>query len=343
MQTNFRVLFTGTLLAFLSCGVSAPPALAQDHAPSGMAHDMDQESLRILREKVPSYKTMTDAQINENMGTMPPDWMWYGSPESVHDKIGVLVVAHGSGTSGDKVLQEGVKPLAAAHPTAIGYGMAMMGSNHLQEAADKLTAGGAKTIVVVPAVVTEFSSIYRQWQYIFGLRSDSAYLDVPKVKTTAKVILAPAMNEHPMLTQILLDHAKEISTDPSKEVVILLGHGPTFDDENIIELSHIFVHAKRIKEQGKFADAKGITLQDDAPEAIRAANVAKLRAWVQHANDIGQTPLIVGYLISTRGIQYKVDEDLKGLKYKFHTKGISAHPNFTGWIRASVSEQTAAK
>lgn len=321
--------------------LAAPIASAQEHAPSGMAHDMDSESLRVLREKVPSYKTMTDAQINENMGQMPPDWMWYGSAEGVRDKIGVLVVAHGSGTRGDKVLQDGVAPMAGTHPVAIGFGMAMMGSGHLQQGVDKLTAAGAETIVVVPAVVTEFSSIYRQWQYIFGQRSDSAYLDVPRIRTKAKVILAPAMNEHPMLSKIMLDHATEISADPAKEVVILLGHGPTFDDENIVELSHIAVHAKRIKAEGKFADAKGVTLQDDAPDVIRAANVAKLRAWVQHANDIGQTPLVVGYLISTRGIQDKIAEDLKGLTYKFQAKGISAHPNFTGWIRATVDEQGA--
>jgi hypothetical protein len=50
---------------------------------------------------------------------------------------------------------------------------------------------------------------------------------------------------------------------------------------------------------------------------------------------------VVGYLISTRGIQDKIAEDLQGLNYKFQTKGLSAHPNFTAWIRASVAEQTA--
>ncbi len=328
----------------LGIALIATPALAQQYevrAPSGMAHEMDKASLDVLRTKVPGYVDMTDDQINASMGRMPPDWTWYGSAENVRDGVGVLVVAHGAGTSGDKVLQEGVAPLAAKHPTAIGFGMAMMSSGHIQEALDKLTNAGAKTVVVVPAVVTEQSSVYRQWAYLFGRRDDAGYLNVPRVKTSAKVIIAPAMDEHKLITEILLDHAKAISVDPAKEVVIVLGHGPTYDQENAIELKHISTHAARIKKAGNFFDAKGITLQDDSPAAVRAANVAKLRSWVAEANAAGKTPLVVGYLISTRGIQDKIAEDLKGLNYKFQTKGLSAHPNFTAWIRASVAEQTA--
>jgi len=332
-------LISACVVSFFAAQPS--PSFSQDHAPSGMAHDMGAESLRILREKVLGYRSMSDAEINASMGRMPPDWTWYGSPETVRDHVGVLVVAHGSGTNGDKVLQDGVAPLTAKYPTAIGFGMAMMGSNHIQQAVDKLTTAGAKTIVVVPAVVTEQSSVFRQWDYLFGRRNDSAYLDVPRIETKAKIIMAPAMDEHALVTDILADHAKEISVKPSDEVVIILGHGPTFDHENEIELKHIATHAARLKERGKYFDAKGLTLQDDAPEATRNANVATLRGWVADANKAGKTPLVVGYLISTRGIQDKIKQDLTGLDFKFQTKGMSAHPNFTAWIRATVAEQTA--
>lgn len=328
------------LATIVAIAMSAPLPLLAQPAPSGMAHDMDSESLRVLREKVASYRTMTDKEINEGMGMMPPDWTWFG-PDGVRDKVGVLVVAHGSGTNGDKIIQDGVGPIAKAHPTAIGYGMAMMGSSHLQQAVNKLTENGAETIVIVPAVVTDHSSVFRQWDYIFGRRPDSAYLDVPLVKTKAKVVMAPAMGEHPMITKVLADHAKEVSKDPSKEVVILLGHGPESAEENKIELAHMETHAKRIKAEGKYSDVRWLTLQDDAPDEVRSANVKKLRGWVEEIDKAGKTPVVVGYLISTRGIQHKIDEDLKGLKYTFQTKGISAHPNFTAWIRTTVDEQLA--
>jgi hypothetical protein len=329
----------------LLIGTAPALGLAQDEykgpKASGMAHDMDPKDIQILRDKIRGYRELTDTQINQSMGRMPPDWTWYGSAETVRDKVGVLVVAHGSGSSGDKVIQDGVGPVAAKHPTAISYGMAMMSSFHIQEGLNKLTAAGAETVVVVPAVVTDQSSVYRQWDYIFGRRKESAYLDVPVVQTSAKVIMAPAMTEHQLISAALLDHAKEISTDPSKEVVILLGHGPEDAKENKVELAHMATHAKRIKAEGKFSDVKHLTLQDDAPDAVRAANVATLRTWVAETDKAGKTPLVVGYLISTRGIQDKVKKDLSGLDYKFQTKGLSAHPNFTAWIRATVAEQDA--
>jgi sirohydrochlorin ferrochelatase len=339
MRQLHHLIIAGLLLT------PAIQAAAQDDykgpKATGMAHEMDPADIEILRQKVASYKNLTDQQINEGMGHMPPDWTWYGSPESVRDKIGVLVVAHGSGTNGDKIIQDGVAPVAAKHPTAVSYGMAMMSSFHIQEALNKLTAAGAETVVVVPAVVTDHSSVFRQWDYIFGRRKDSAYLDVPVVKTKAKVIMAPAMTEHPLITKVLLDHSKEVSVNPSQEVVILLGHGPESAEENVIELAHMATHAKRIKAEGKFSDVKHITLQDDSPQEVRSKNVATLRKWVEEIDKSGKTPVVIGYLISTRGIQDKIKEDLKGLDYKFQTKGISAHPNFTAWIRATVAEQEA--
>ena len=332
------------MLRILILVLAALPALAQrgERPPMGHAHQMAPADIEVLRQRVPSYKGLSDDSINQGMAYMPPDWTWYASADAVRDKVGVLVVAHGSGTSGDKVLQDGVTPVAEVHPTAIGFGMAMMGSGHIQNALNDLTAAGAETIVVVPAVVTEQSSIFRQWAYMFGQRDDAAYLDVARVKTSAKVVFAPAMAEHPVITELLFDHTKEVSKNPAKETVILLGHGPTLVAENEIELAHMKTHAMRIQVMGKFADAKGLTLQDDAPEEIRAANVKTLRGWVEDANKAGRTPLIIGYLISTRGIQDKIKEDLTGLDYVFQTKGMSAHPNFTKWVRQSVSEQIAA-
>jgi sirohydrochlorin cobaltochelatase len=331
-------------LMFVAAVTLCTPAFAQrgERPPMGHAHMMAPDDIQVLRERVPSYHDLSDDQINQGMAYMPPDWTWYASADAVKDKVGVLVVAHGSGTSGDKVLQDGIAAVAATHPTAIGFGMAMMGSGHIQRAVDDLVAAGAETVVVVPAVVTEQSSVFRQWAYMFGRRDDAAYLNVPRIKTTANVAFAPAMDEHPVITELLFDHTKEISKDPAKETVILLGHGPTFDHENAIELAHIATHAMRIRVMGKFADHKGLTLQDDAPAPIRAANVAKLRGWVEEANAAGRTPLIVGYLISTRGIQEKIEKDLAGLSYQFQSKGMSAHPNFTKWVRQSVTEQIAS-
>jgi sirohydrochlorin ferrochelatase len=181
--------------------------------------------------------------------------------------------------------------------------------------------------------------LHRQWDYIFGLRQDAAYLDVPKVKTEARIVMAPPMGDHPLMSKLLLDHAKELSTDPAKEVVILVGHGPTRAEDNAADMAIMNTHARRLAAAGKFSSVKAVNLQDDAPAPVREANVKLLRGWVADAAKSGRTPIIVGFLMSTRGIQGKIVEDLEGLPYKFQSKGITAHPNFTEWLRAIVAEQ----
>ena len=42
-----------------------------------------------------------------------------------------------------------------------------------------------------------------------------------------------------------------------------------------------------------------------------------------------------------RGIQPKLVDDLKGLTYKFQTKGLTSHPNFVVWVRETVAAQAA--
>jgi sirohydrochlorin cobaltochelatase len=308
-------------------------------ALSGMAHEMDAASLKVLRERVPSYAEATDAYINESMGRMAPDYFWTPGEELVRGDVGILVLAHGARAAGDQVMKDGVTPIAAHYPVAAAFGMAMMGSGHIQAAANRLTDAGAKTIVVVPVVVTKYASLYRQWDYILGNRSEGAYLDVPQIKTAAKVIIAPAIADHRLMTELLLDHARELSTNPAAETVILVGHGPANAEENAADTAIMAVHAERLKQQGGFAGTAALNLQDDAPDPIRAANVARLRALVEAANKSGRTPLVVGYLMATRGIQEKIQHDLAGLTYKFQPKGITSHPNFTAWVRETVADK----
>jgi hypothetical protein len=135
-----------------------------------------------------------------------------------------------------------------------------------------------------------------------------------------------------------LEYASEISDQPAEETLIVVGHGPQDAADNERELAILQQHVEFLEERSDFAQIKAINLQDDAIEAVRSANVAKLRSWIEAASDAGQRVLIVGYLMSTRGIQYKFKEDLKDLDYTLQTKGISSHSLFARWIELSVDE-----
>ena len=90
--------------------------------------------------KVALYRGMTDRELDMNMNAMGPDYAWYVSDRKLRGSTGVLILSHGVGENSDRILKEAFEPIGAQRPTAIGFGMAMMGSAHLQAAVDDLRA-----------------------------------------------------------------------------------------------------------------------------------------------------------------------------------------------------------
>jgi hypothetical protein len=305
----------------------------------GMKHQMDPALTNELREKVSSWKGYSDAQIALSMDAMGAEYAWYISPPEVKGSQGVLILLHGFRDPGDGIFKDRVAPIGKIFPTSMGVGMAMMMSQHIQIALDDLKAAGAKEVVVLPVTSTETNELYRQWLYILGRLDKAEYASVPQVKTNLKLKIVPPPGDSALVAETLLDYAKEISTDPKNEVVIIAGHGPTGSADNDAEMKLLANLAKIVQEDGGFAGAYGQTLQDDAPPAIRAGNVQKLRALVENATKSGKRALIVTNLIGARTIQTKLRDDLKGLDYKFNAKGIVQHDNFIKWMQAGIHKE----
>jgi hypothetical protein len=302
----------------------------------GMQHEMSPELVAELRQKIPLFKKYTDAQINLSMAQMGEDYSWYISPADLKAEQGVLILLHGFREQGDKLFRERVQPVGDVLPTSLGVGMAMMMSEHIQLGLDDLQAAGAKEIVVVPIVSSTHDEMYRQWEYVLGRRAEASYATVGQVKTDAVLHLASPPGTDPLIAEILLDYALEISSDPKNEVVIIASHGPAGAEDNARLLKNLEILAKYVQEDGGFAAVRAGTLQDDAVPEIRAANVQKLRVMVESATKDDKKVLIVTNLVGARTIQAKLRRDLKGLDYAFNAKGIVQHDNFIKWISESV-------
>jgi len=347
--------------AFVVAALLAQPTLAQDGAHEhhmhhssvpemdedgrrlneNMSHEMTDEQLAALREKIALYRALTDREAQMNMAMMGPNYEWYVSDLSLQGDTGVLVLAHGVGQNSDRLFVDSLKPLASEKPTAVSFGMAMMMSSHIQSAVDDLAKAGAETIVLVPTALTEHNTLTRQWQYVFGMIDESSYLDVPRVNTDANVMMSAHFDAHPLITEILLDYTNELSRNPAQETVILVGHGPEDVEDNVLDLEVLQPHVDRLKEQGGFRDVKIINLQDDAYPPIRASNVKKLRRWITSAQRRGDDVIVTVMTNASFGVQAHIKEDLLGLDYHFAEKGYAEHPNYQKWIASAVDERLA--
>lgn len=351
---------TALLAAMLAVPVLLPAAEDHSHHHGGAVPPMDAEGKRLesynqphamtpearegLRKKVALYRGMTDRELDMNMNAMGPDYAWYVSDRKLRGDTGILILSHGVGENSDRLLKQAFEPLATKRPTAIGFGMAMMGSAHLQAAVDDLVARGAKRIVLVDeGTTTPYNTLSRHWRYIFGMQPEPSYLAVPQVTAPGvKFLWTGHFNDSPLITDILYDHAKSASRKPANEVVIIVGHGPEDMEDNGPDLELIRAHADRIKAKREFADVRIINLQDDAIVPVRESNVRKLRSWVQQANKAGQDVIVVAISAASFGVQQHIKTDLKGLKYTFAEQGLSEHPKFVQWVESTVDQALAA-
>ena len=337
-----KLLILMTAAALLAAGAPTIAAEAEgaetSQPPNHAGHHMTPEQFALLRTRVAQYAPMSDEQIMEAMSHMTPDSDVYLSAKSVRDSVGVLGLGHGYAGDGNAQFEAGFANVALVHPTAVGLGMVMMDSANIQNAVSELEAAGAKTIVVLPSEVGHASSLVRQWEYIFGLRDESAYLNVPRVQTRAKIIMAKTPTTSPIVGRILGDHIKSISKDPANEVALLITHGDTDPSVNAVELDNLAKQAPIVKQITGIAVVSWETLQDDSPPAIRKANVERIRGWIEKQSASGKTVLVAPVLMTAGGVvTKKIRRDLDGLNYTLADKGIIAHPLFNQWVNETVA------
>jgi sirohydrochlorin ferrochelatase len=309
---------------------------AQGRQLYGMAHEMSSEVLAELRDQevFPAY--LTDEQISSAMNDMH-NYTWYISDADLRAKRGILILAHGFGDHGDRTLRDSMQPVGDKQPTVFAFGMSMAMSSHIQLALDDLTAAGVQEIIVVPAASSRYSTLMRQWEYIFGLRNEPEYATVPRVATDADIKFVKPMEDHPLVAEMLIGHAAEISKDPSHEEIIIIAHGPLDEGDNKTQLKTMERLAEYLRAEG-YAGVYPVTLQDDAPQEVRAENVRKMRTLVDEINARGNAVLVITNLLGTRTVQRAIRKDLSGLGYRYNFKGLVQHEKFIEWVEVSAGE-----
>ena len=145
---------------------------------------------------------------------------------------------------------------------------------------------------------------------------------------------------HPIIGEILTDHAMEMSTDPSNELVVIMGHGPSDVPDNDKELAILAEQAERLIAAG-FARVEVANVQDDAPLDMRAANVERIRGWITGAQDAGMDVIVVPTAMTESGLMRKLVKDLAEYAVAFNDSGVMTHPRFPDWIDEVIANATA--
>jgi sirohydrochlorin ferrochelatase len=273
------------------------------------------------------------------------------------DQPGIVLLAHGGQPAwNDRVLSL-VASLDQKQPTEVAFGMASRPA--IQSAVDRLVARQVTRIIAVPLFVSSHSSVVTSTEFLLGLRQDmprdlavfakmnhgdhgghaspassasSAEDNTRPVSSPVPIRMTPALNRHAIVADILADRAKSVSTDPSREAVVLVAHGPSPEEDNRRWLEDMGALAALVKSGTSFDTIDYLTVRDDAPAEIRDAASAELRGIVERRTAEGRRVLVVPLLLSYGGIEKGIQKRLEGLEYTMSPQGLMPDDRLASWV-----------
>lgn len=291
------------------------------------------------------------------------------------EKVGVLVLAHGGNPNWQKAVEEAVEPLRNKYTISIAFGMA--DPSTIEAGLKELEIQSVKKVVVVPLFVSSHSPIIRQTEFLLGFRKELADEPLPvhnhgsvinhhehnrflhqsedtkqeynhnkmvqltPLKVNQKIIIAKALDEHPLVAEILSERVLELSREPDNETIVLVAHGPNDESDNKgwIKCMENLSDQMRALFAGKgrrFKQIFCLTIRDDAPSEIYEQAKEHLRNIVRQAGKDGEV-IVVPLLLAPGGVEKGIVSRLEGLQYKWSGKTLLPHPNITKFIEESVA------
>ena len=257
--------------------------------------------------------------------------------------VGVLVLAHGGSAQWNQTVNATVAQAQLDAPTEVAFGMGMHEPEvaAIQGAVDALAARGVSRIVAIPLLISSSSEVLRQYQYLLGLREHGPWEEHAKpVTIRVPLVMAQPLDDDPIVADILLERALELSTHPDEETVVVVAHGPNEDADNAQWLAVMGRLSQQVQAKGHFRAVIPATLRDDAPTPVREAATRSLRRLVAQQNHQGRT-LIVPLLLASGGIEAKISKRLKGLRYVYEGHTLLPHPKLAQWIAQRVRQAPA--
>jgi sirohydrochlorin ferrochelatase len=162
----------------------------------------------------------------------------------------------------------------------------------------------------------------------------------PAIERKAEIALSSPglVDDADLIATILGARAVALSQKPSKEAVLMLGHGVEDDAENRMILDRLQSVADRITKERKFASVRVETLREDWREK-RAEAEKRIQGYVTEQNGKGRQVIVVPVRVYGFG-PYK--EVLGGLPYIADEKGLLPHVAITGWIQKQYAQVCAS-
>lgn len=250
-------------------------------------------------------------------------------------------MAHGGDLEWNRSVLSSTEGLDDSLPTELVFGMADPLS--LEAGLKALQRDGVRRVAVVRLFMSG-ESFAHQTNYLLGLSATpplhfvlmgpaQGLGPVPDqiAHSVSIATHSEGMMRSPEAAAIVAERARDASTQPDRESVLIIAHGMAGENENARVLDAMQVAADEVAAAG-FANVRIATLREDWAEERHAAE-AEIRAYVEDQSRMKRKVLVVPFRLSGFGPYAEV---LDGLVYT-PTKGFFPHPGVSDWIRRTAS------
>ena len=276
------------------------------------------------------------------------------------DAQGILLLAHGGRDDWNRQVLELASAVDASRPVEVAFGMA--NKRTIQDALDRLSERGVNEVVAVPLFISSHSSVMRATEYLLGSRDeappqleafarmgarraadraadDSDFDWTTPIEAAVPISVTTALDGHALVAEILLSRALDVSERPEEEVVVVVAHGPTSDEDNYLWLENMDILVERMRPRTRFSRIECLTVRDDASDPVRERATAELRAVVDRVSQEGKSALIVPLLLSYGGIEVGIRRRLEGLPYRMADQALLPDERLSEWVRIQATVQ----
>ncbi|WP_341281107.1 CbiX/SirB N-terminal domain-containing protein [Paenibacillus sp. FSL H8-0537] len=245
-------------------------------------------------------------------------------------KPGILVISHGSRDAQwvrlvDEAVKRATETMQRAEVPVYSSFLEIVEGRLIQDGIDELEAQGVTELYVLPLFISSGSTHIDEIGQAFGFAPISDFEgDLGIFRVNAHVHMGMPINDDPEIAELLLENLKPLSADPSREALLLIGHGskePVFHERWQQGLDAL---AGRIRELGGFARAEtAMLLPDQAAERLKGMQVERPEEAV----------IVVPLFLSNGYFTNEViPERLSGLDYRYNGRPMLPDPAIERWL-----------
>jgi sirohydrochlorin ferrochelatase len=247
------------------------------------------------------------------------------------NKWGILVISHGSrNEQWVQLVDDAVAELSlpSEMPITSAY-LEIVEGRLIQDGIDLLEGQGVTDMVVVPLFISSGSTHIDEITYALGIKLKPLLeTDLTPFRIQARVHLCDPIDDDPEIAHILYEKLQELSTEPEREIVLLVGHGSKeqgFHEQWRAGLESL---AEQLKTLGGFAETDIAMLLPNQVDD-------RMTWWQEHKPDctVIVAPLFLSEGYFTRNV---IPDRFAAYPVRYNGLTLLPHPWIGRWMERQV-------